>query len=230
MTNSEPKVLIVDDEPDILEFVALNLSNNGFKVYTASNGTQAIQLAIDVDPDLIVLDVMMPEMDGVETCSQLRKIPCLDKTIIVFLSARNEDYSQIAGLNAGADDYITKPIRPKLLVAKLKTILRRRFSSLEEAVNELVIGDMIIDYKKYHVLVKGKVKILPRKEFELLSLLAKNAGIVIRRDEIMKRIWQSDVIVGGRTIDVHIRRLRERIGNEKVKTVKGVGYKFVVSD
>lgn len=229
MTNLEPKVLIVDDDVDILEFVTLNLSNEGFKVYTASNGLEAIQRATDMAPDLIILDVMMPEMDGVEACIRLRKIPSLDDTVIVFLSARHEDYSQIAGLNAGADDYITKPIRPKLLVAKLKTMLRRRFRALEESTEELILGEMVIDFKKYHVLLNGKEEVLPRKEFELLTLLAKNAGIVIRREEIMKRIWQSDVIVGGRTIDVHIRRLRERIGDDKIKTVKGVGYKLVVA-
>lgn len=229
MTNLEPKVLIVDDDVDILEFVTLNLSNEGFKVYTASNGLEAIQRATDIAPDLIILDVMMPEMDGVEACIRLRKIPSLDDTVIVFLSARHEDYSQIAGLNAGADDYITKPIRPKLLIAKLKTMLRRRFRALEESTEELILGEMVIDFKKYHVLLNGKEEILPRKEFELLTLLAKNAGIVIRREEIMKRIWQSDVIVGGRTIDVHIRRLRERIGDDKIKTVKGVGYKLVVA-
>jgi two-component system alkaline phosphatase synthesis response regulator PhoP len=229
MTNLEPKVLIVDDDIDILEFVTLNLSNEGFKVYTASNGLEAIQRATDIAPDLIILDVMMPEMDGVEACIRLRKIPSLDDTVIVFLSARHEDYSQIAGLNAGADDYITKPIRPKLLVAKLKTMLRRRFRALEESTEELILGEMVIDFKKYHVLLNGKEEVLPRKEFELLTLLAKNAGIVIRREEIMKRIWQSDVIVGGRTIDVHIRRLRERIGDDKIKTVKGVGYKLVVA-
>ena len=229
MTNLEPKVLIVDDDVDILEFVTLNLSNEGFKVYTASNGLEAIQRATDIAPDLIILDVMMPEMDGVEACIRLRKIPSLDDTVIVFLSARHEDYSQIAGLNAGADDYITKPIRPKLLVAKLKTMLRRRFRALEESTEELILGEMVIDFKKYHVVLNGKEEVLPRKEFELLTLLAKNAGIVIRREEIMKRIWQSDVIVGGRTIDVHIRRLRERIGDDKIKTVKGVGYKLVVA-
>ena len=229
MTNLEPKVLIVDDDVDILEFVTLNLSNEGFKVYTASNGLEAIQRATDIAPDLIILDVMMPEMDGVEACIRLRKIPSLDDTVIVFLSARHEDYSQIAGLNAGADDYITKPIRPKLIVAKLKTMLRRRFRALEESTEELILGEMVIDFKKYHVLLNGKEEVLPRKEFELLTLLAKNAGIVIRREEIMKRIWQSDVIVGGRTIDVHIRRLRERIGDDKIKTVKGVGYKLVVA-
>ena len=229
MTNLEPKVLIVDDDVDILEFVTLNLSNEGFKVYTASNGLEAIQRARDIAPDLIILDVMMPEMDGVEACIRLRKIPSLDDTVIVFLSARHEDYSQIAGLNAGADDYITKPIRPKLLVAKLKTMLRRRFRALEESTEELILGEMVIDFKKYHVLLNGKEEVLPRKEFELLALLAKNAGIVIRREEIMKHIWQSDVVVGGRTIDVHIRRLRERIGDDKIKTVKGVGYKLVVA-
>jgi len=229
MTSLEPKVLIVDDDVDILEFVTLNLSNEGFKVYTASNGLEAIQRATDIAPDLIILDVMMPEMDGVEACIRLRKIPSLDDTVIVFLSARHEDYSQIAGLNAGADDYITKPIRPKLLIAKLKTMLRRRFRALEESTEELILGEMVIDFKKYHVLLNGKEEVLPRKEFELLTLLAKNAGIVIRREEIMKRIWQSDVIVGGRTIDVHIRRLRERIGDDKIKTVKGVGYKLVVA-
>lgn len=229
MTKLEPKVLIVDDDADILEFVALNLYKEGFKVYTASNGLEAIQRATDITPDLIILDVMMPEMDGIEACSRLRKIPSLDNTVIVFLSARHEDYSQIAGLNAGADDYITKPIRPKLLIAKLKTMLRRSSRALEEANEELILGEMVIDFKKYHVVVNGKEEVLPRKEFELLTLLAKNAGIVIRREEIMKSIWQSDVIVGGRIIDVHIRRLRERIGDDKIKTVKGVGYKFVVT-
>lgn len=224
------KILLVDDDPDILEFISLNLSNEGFIVHTANNGREAIESAIEIEPDLIVLDVMMPDIDGVEACIRLREIPALEKTLIVFLSARHEDYSQIAGLNAGADDYIMKPIRPKLLMVKLKTLLKRRASTSFERSRELVLGDMTIDFRKYHVIVNGKVEVLPRKEFELLALLAKNEGIVIRRDEIMKRIWRSDVIVGGRTIDVHVRRLRERIGAQRIKTIKGVGYKLISND
>lgn len=230
MMTFEPKILLVDDDPDILEFMALNLSKEGFKVFTASNGLEAIEQAKLLVPEIILLDVMMPEMDGVDACTHMRKMPTLNDTIIVFLSARHEDYSQIAGLNAGADDYLTKPIRPKLLVAKLKTLLRRRSGSASEEVNKLVLGDLTIDFKKYHVEVNDSIEILPRKEFELLALLAHNVGVVIRREEIMKSIWQSDVIVGGRTIDVHIRRLRERIGDERIKTVKGVGYKLVLGD
>ena len=219
-------ILLVDDEPDILEIISYNLKAEGYKVKTASSGHEGVEKAKKVRPDLILLDVMMPEMDGIEACEQIRKTPGLEHTIIAFLTARGEDYSQVAGFEVGADDYITKPVKPKVLTSRLKALLRRR--PLEPATSEerTTLGDMVIDIERYHIEIKGKVVELPRKEFELLGLLASKPGKVFTRDEIMDRIWGTQVIVGGRTIDVHIRKLREKIGDERIKTIKGVGYKF----
>ncbi|MDC0118426.1 response regulator transcription factor [Schleiferiaceae bacterium] len=219
-------ILLVDDEPDILEIISYNLKAEGYKVKTASSGREGVEKAKKVRPDLILLDVMMPEMDGIEACEQIRKTPGLEHTIIAFLTARGEDYSQVAGFEVGADDYIAKPVKPKVLTSRLKALLRRR--PLEPATSEerTTLGDMVIDIERYHIEIKGKVVELPRKEFELLGLLASKPGKVFTRDEIMDRIWGTQVIVGGRTIDVHIRKLREKIGDERIKTIKGVGYKF----
>ena len=226
MMSSKAKILLVDDEPDILEIIKYNLKNEGYKVYTASSGIEGVSIAKEVKPDLILLDVMMPEMDGIEACDRIRKIPSLENTIIAFLTARGEDYSQVAGFDAGADDYITKPVKPKVLISRLKALLRRRPTADHNFPERINLGDLIIDPERYHIELAGKVLDLPRKEFELLSLLASKPGRVFLREEIMDRIWGTSVIVGGRTIDVHIRKLREKIGDDRIKTVKGVGYKF----
>ena len=228
MKKKDIKILLVDDEPDILEIVGYNLSSEGYQVSTAKNGAEAITKAKKEHPHLIILDVMMPEMDGIETCEQIRKIPDLSNVIITFLTARGEDYSQVAGFEAGADDYITKPIKPKVLVSKVKALLRRLKEKEEEisAINK--VGDIEINRDEYKIVQKGNEIILPRKEFELLSLLASRPGKVFKREEILDKVWGNEVIVGGRTIDVHIRKLREKIGDDHFKTVKGVGYKFVL--
>ena len=227
MEKQDITILLVDDEPDILEIVGYNLSSEGYQVITAENGIKAVKLAKKKNPDLIILDVMMPEMDGIEACEQIRKIPELQNTIITFLTARGEDYSQVAGFDAGADDYITKPIKPKLLISKVKALLRR-LKAEEGEENITTIGELTINRDEYKIL-KGKEEIiLPRKEFELLSLLASNPGKVFKREDILNKVWGNEVVVGGRTIDVHIRKLREKIGDKKFKTVKGVGYKFVI--
>jgi len=225
MKNKDIKILLVDDEPDILEIVGYNLSNEGYQIFTAENGNQAVKKAKKELPHLIILDVMMPEMDGMEACELIRKNPDLQNTLIVFLSARGEDYSQMAGFDAGADDYITKPIKPKVLVSKVKALLRR-FKE-EDVSDTLKIGSLEINRDEYKIISKGKELILPRKEFELLSLLASKPGKVFKRDEILDTVWGNEVIVGGRTLDVHIRKLREKIGDDSFKTIKGVGYKFV---
>ena len=230
MKASKAKILLVDDEPDILEIVEYNLKNEGYKVYTASSGIEGVSLAKEVKPDLILLDVMMPEMDGIEACDQIRKIPSLEHTIIAFLTARGEDYSQVAGFESGADDYITKPVKPKVLTSRLKALLRRRPTAGQKVPERMNLGDLTIDPERYHIELAGNVLDLPRKEFELLSLLASKPGRVFLREEIMDRIWGTSVIVGGRTIDVHIRKLREKIGDDRIKTVKGVGYKFEAQD
>ena len=230
MKASKAKILLVDDEPDILEIVEYNLKSEGYKVYTASSGIEGVSLAKEVKPDLILLDVMMPEMDGIEACDQIRKIPSLEHTIIAFLTARGEDYSQVAGFEAGADDYITKPVKPKVLTSRLKALLRRRPTAGQKVPERMNLGDLTIDPERYHIELAGNVLDLPRKEFELLSLLASKPGRVFLREEIMDRIWGTSVIVGGRTIDVHIRKLREKIGDDRIKTVKGVGYKFEAQD
>lgn len=228
MKKGEIKILLVDDEPDILEIVGYNLSSEGYNVITAKNGNEAIAKAKKERPHLIILDVMMPEMDGIETCEHIRKSPDLKDTIITFLTARGEDYSQVAGFDAGADDYITKPIKPKLLISKVKALLRRLKEENGPADNMVHVGNITINREEYKIVQSGKEIILPRKEFELLSLLASRPGKVFKRDEILDKVWGNEVIVGGRTIDVHIRKLREKIGDDHFKTVKGVGYKFVL--
>jgi len=220
------KILLVDDEPDILEIVGYNLSVEGYQVITADNGVKGVEKAKKHNPHLIILDVMMPEMDGIEACERIRQDASLNNTIITFLTARGEDYSQVAGFDAGADDYITKPIKPKVLVSKVKALLRR-LKDAEATTDNIKIGDLVINREEYKIIKKGKEIILPRKEFELLSLLATKPGKVFKREEILDRVWGNEVVVGGRTIDVHIRKLREKIGNKSFKTVKGVGYKFV---
>ncbi|MAC87229.1 MAG: DNA-binding response regulator [Gammaproteobacteria bacterium] len=227
MNNSDIKILLVDDEPDILEIVGYNLKNEGYLVYTASNGVDALKSAKKITPNLILLDIMMPQMDGIEACEKIRAIKSLENTLIAFLTARNEDYSQVAGFEAGADDYITKPIKPKVLVSKVKSLLRR-LKAENQADSTVVVGDITINRDEY-VVFKGDKKIfLPRKEFELFSLLTSKPGKVFKRETILDRVWGNEVVVGGRTIDVHIRKLREKIGDDYFKTVKGVGYKFVL--
>ncbi|WP_445956767.1 response regulator transcription factor [Yeosuana sp.] len=223
--NKNIKILLVDDEPDILEIVGYNLSNEGYQVITATNGIEAVKKAKKELPQLIILDVMMPEMDGIEACNIIRETPDLKDTLITFLTARGEDYSQLAGFDAGADDYITKPIKPKVLVSKVKALLRR-FNE-QETVDMVKIGNLVINRDEYKIILNGKEIILPKKEFELLSLLASKPGKVFKRDEILDKVWGNEVVVGGRTIDVHIRKLREKIGDDSFKTIKGVGYKFV---
>ena len=217
------KILLVDDEPDILEIISYTLKSDGYLVFTAENGIKAIELAKKVKPQLIILDVMMPEMDGIEACEIIRNDSEIGNSLIVFLSARGEDYSQIAGFNAGADDYITKPVKPKVLKSKIKSLLRR----LSQEERDLIkIGSLIIDRSGYKVSLNGKDISLPRKEFELLFLLCSKPEKVFKREFILESVWGKDVVVGDRTIDVHIRKLREKIGDSYFKTVKGVGYKF----
>ena len=226
MKKKDIVILLVDDEPDILEIVGYNLTQEGYSIVTAENGLKAINQAKKHKPHLIILDVMMPEMDGIEACEKLRAIPELSQSIITFLTARGEDYSQLAGFEAGADDYITKPVKPKVLVSKVKALLRR-FRESEETPKNLKLGNLVINREEYKVIKDKQEMLLPRKEFELLALLASKPGKVFKREEILDNVWGNEVIVGGRTIDVHIRKLREKIGNDRFKTVKGVGYKFV---
>jgi len=225
MNKRDIKILLVDDEPDILEIVGYNLSNEGYQVITAENGVEAVKKSKKELPQLIILDVMMPEMDGIEACEIIRKDPNLKDVVITFLTARGEDYSQVAGFDAGADDYITKPIKPKVLLSKVKALLRRFKET--EVKDSVKIGNLVINRDEYKIVLKGTEIILPRKEFELLSLLASKPGKVFKRDEILDKVWGNEVVVGGRTIDVHIRKLREKIGDDSFKTIKGVGYKFV---
>jgi len=229
MNKNDIKILLVDDEPDIIEIVSYNLKSEGYQIFTATNGLEAVTSAKKNSPHLILLDIMMPKMDGIEACEKIRKISSLENVIISFLTARGEDYSQVAGFEAGADDYITKPIKPKVLVSKVKSLLRR-LKSEKESEETYTVGDIVIDREEY-VVYKAGVKIsLPRKEFELFSLLASKPGKVFKRDVILDTVWGNEVVVGGRTIDVHIRKLREKIGDDHFKTVKGVGYKFVLLD
>ena len=222
---STEKILLVDDEPDILEFIGYNLKKEGYEVITSNNGKEAIELAQEHNPDLIILDVMMPEMDGIETCQEIRAVDKLKNTLIAFLSARGEDYSQVAGFDAGADDYITKPIKPRLLVSRVKAILRRKVGAEETAVSDQSL-DIRVDREKYLVYKEGEEYTFPKKEFELLSLLISKPGKVFTREVILESVWGGEVIVGDRTIDVHIRKLREKLGDNYIKTIKGVGYKF----
>ena len=221
----QQKILVVDDEPDILELVQYNLEKEGFAVRTASNGIEAIDLASQWSPHLILLDVMMPEMDGMETCIKIRENAKLDNAVIAFLTARSEDYSQIAGFDAGADDYITKPIKPRVLLSRIKALLRRGTKGAES--KPVFSGKTLtIDRDRYVVIRNGEEMNLPKKEFELLSLLVSQPGKVFTRSAILSEVWGNDVVVGDRTIDVHIRKLREKLGDHYFKTVKGVGYKF----
>ncbi len=226
MDFSKYRILLVDDETDVLEFLSYNLRKEGFVVSTALNGREAITKAMEEQPHLIVLDVMMPEMDGIETCEEIKKIPLLKNSLVVFLTARGEDYSQISGFEAGADDYVTKPIKPKLLISRIKALLRRIGEQNESSSDTVEVADFIIDSERYVVLNKGQEIVLPKKEFELLRLLASKPSKVFTREEIFSKIWGDNVIVGDRTIDVHIRKIREKIGLDVIRTVKGVGYKF----
>ena len=220
-----PKILVVDDDPDIVEILRYNLSLAGYNVKAASNGKEAIKKAKIFIPEIILLDVMMPEMDGIEACSLIREIPSLNNTHIIFLSARNEDYTQLSAFDAGADDYISKPVKPKILLKKIASIFKR-INKSKNNKQSIDLGEIKIDRDSYLVLKNKNEIFLPRKEFELLFLLASKPGKVFTRDEIMSKVWGSEVIVGDRTIDVHIRKLREKIGDLYFKTVKGVGYKF----
>jgi len=219
------KILLVDDEPDIIDLISYNLEKEGYDIKSADNGREAIKIAKEFIPDLILLDVMMPEMDGIETCVELREIEMLNSSIIAFLTARGEDYSQIAGFDAGADDYIPKPIKPRVLLSRIQALLRRK-GNTQSGSSTAEVGGITIDKEKYLVLKEGEELNLPKKEFELLALLISKPGRVFTREIILNTVWGNDVVVGDRTIDVHIRKLREKIGSEYIKTVKGVGYKF----
>jgi len=222
----EQVILLVDDEEDILEFLSYNLKREGYIVHNATNGRDAIRIASEILPDLIVLDVMMPVMDGIETCQLMRQNTALKDCRIAFLTARGEDYSQIAGFDAGADDYITKPVHPKVFISRVKALLKRAVAASDEITGRLNIANLIIDREKYLVYKDGTEIILPPKEFELLYLIASRPNKVFTREEIFERIWGDDVVVGDRTIDVHIRKLREAVDISNIKTVKGIGYKF----
>lgn len=227
MKKKDIRILLVDDEPDILEIVGYNLTQAGYQISTASNGKEAVKQAVKIKPHLIIMDVMMPEMDGMEACEQIREIPELKDVIITFLTARNEDYSQVAGFEVGADDYIAKPIKPKLLVSKVKGLLRRLKEEVELTDSTSIqVGNLQINREEYKVVKDNQTIVLPRKEFELLYLLASKPGKVFTRTEILDKVWGNEVIVGGRTIDVHIRKLREKIDDDIFKTIKGVGYKI----
>lgn len=221
-------ILIIDDEIDILEILKYNLVKEGFTVEVAANGMDGIEIAKNFHPDLIILDVMMPQMDGIEVCEALRKLPGFESTLICFLTARGEDYSQIAGLDAGADDYISKPVKPRVLVSRINAILRRK--SVPVILEEDAGEELVINREKYLIYKNGEPIHLPKKEFELLALLASRPDIVFERDQILEKVWGSDIVVGDRTIDVHVRKLREKIGDNFIKTVKGIGYKFESSN
>ena len=229
MKKSELKILLVDDEPDVLEILGFNLENEGYQVFKAKDGLGAIKQSEKSLPHLIIMDVMMPNLDGIEACEIIRKNDKLQQTVIMFLTARGEDFSYVAAFEAGADDYVTKPIKPKVLISKVKGLLRR-FKKSEPQDLVIRIGDLVIDKEEYKVTKNGEAYTLPRKEFELLFLLASKPEKVFKRDKIMEKVWGSEVVVGDRTIDVHIRKLREKVGDEYFKTVKGVGYKFVTLD
>ena len=224
MENNDYKILLVDDEPDILEFLGYNLTKEGYTIFKAGNGKEALKIASETKPHLIILDVMMPEMDGIETCREMKQIPSLNKSIIAFLTARGEDYSQIAGFDAGADDYIAKPIKPRVFISRVKALLRR-FSVDESSGEKIILAGLIIDRERYMVIQNGVEILLPKKEFELLWLLISKVDKVFTREEIYSNIW-GNVIVGDRTIDVHVRKIREKLNIDNIKTIKGVGYKF----
>ena len=224
MDNSQIKILLVDDEPDILEFMEYNLKKEGYKIVTGKNGAEAVEIAKKEIPDLIILDIMMPQMDGIEACRMIRTNPVLKNKLVAFLTARNEDYSQIAGFDVGADDYISKPIKPRVMISRIRALLRRlNGNSVEENTK---IGNLTIDREKYLVYKDNESLVFPRKEFELLALLTSKPGKVFTREDILGRVWGTDIVVGDRTIDVHIRKIREKLGDDSIKTVKGIGYKF----
>jgi len=225
MENKDTIILLVDDEADILEFLGYNLAKEGFRILKANNGQKALEQASEHKPHLIILDIMMPGLDGIETCNQLRKIPGMQNSLIVFLTARGEDYSQIAGFEAGADDYITKPVKPKVLISRIQALLRR-FRSIPVLSGRIVTKEFTIDLEQYRVIKNDEEITLTRKEFEILRLLVSRPNKVFTREDIFTRIWGEHVIVGDRTIDVHIRRIREKAGTERIKTIKGVGYKY----
>ena len=226
MSSDKIKILLVDDEPDILEFMEYNLAKEGYEVFLAKNGKEAVDVAKRERPQLIILDIMMPVMDGIEACRQIREIPDLQPTLIAFLTARNEEYSQIAGFDVGADDYISKPIKPRILTSRIKALLRRVNGLQQPHVPVVQIGNLRIDREKYLVFKDDVALSFPRKEFELLALLTSKPGKVFSREDILARVWGNDIIVGDRTIDVHIRKIREKLGDESIKTIKGIGYKF----
>jgi len=226
MTNVPVKILLVDDEPDILEFMEYNLKKEGYDVYLAKNGKEAIEIAKKERPQLIILDIMMPVMDGIEACRHIREIPELKDTLVTFLTARNEEYSQIAGFDVGADDYISKPIKPRILTSRIKALLRRVNGAQAPQAPSIQIGDLRIDRESYLVFKSEHPLSFPRKEFELLALLTSKPGKVFTREDILSRVWGNDIVVGDRTIDVHIRKIREKLGDETIKTIKGIGYKF----
>lgn len=225
MDQSKYKILLVDDEEDIVEFLSYNLVKEGFNVVTAKDGIEAIQVAKKESPDLIIMDVMMPRMDGMTAVQEIRKMPAFAETIIVFLTARAEDYSQIAGFEAGADDYVSKPVKPKVLMSRISALLRRA-SKKENPNTAIEVGDLIIDPERFIVIKDGVELALPNKEFKILALLAGSPNKVYSREDIFSKVWGNDVIVGDRTIDVHVRKIREKIGLDNIKTIKGVGYKF----
>ena len=226
MKKKDIRILLVDDEPDVIEIIKYNLVQEGYSVKTASNGREALKKAVKILPHLIIMDVMMPEMDGIEACEELRKDTRFNDTVIMFLTARGEDYSYVAAFDSGADDYVTKPIKPKIIISKVKALLRR-LKKEDENQDKIRLGKLIIDREQYEVTYKEKTFSLPRKEFELLYLLASKPDKVVKREKIMQIVWGSEVVVGDRTIDVHIRKLREKIGDKYLKTIKGVGYKFI---
>ena len=230
MENKKNKILIVDDDPDIIEIISYNLKKENYKVFSCYNGTDSIKIAEKEKPDLIILDVMMPGMDGIQVCEKLRSKNKFNNTIIMFLSARGEDFTHIAAYDAGADDFVNKPLKPRLLISKVRSLLRRTNKINNVSSMKLNFKGLIIDKEEYTVKIKGEKLILPRKEFELLFMLSSNTGKVIKREEIMNQIWGEDVIVGDRTIDVHIRKLRKKIGSNFIKTIKGIGYKFISTD
>ena len=230
MKNSEIKILCVDDEPDILEILKYNLSNKGYQISTAKDGKIAVKKAKETHPTLIIMDIMMPNMDGIEACEILRSDESFNDTLIMFLTARGEDYSYVAAYEAGADDYVTKPVKPKILLSKVKALLRRSKKFSAKEVDEIEFGDLRINREKYKVYKSDRSISLPRKEFELLNLLASKPDKVFKREKIMEKVWGEQVVVGDRTIDVHIRKLRKKIGDKYFKTVKGVGYKFIIEE
>ncbi len=230
MSKENIKILCVDDEPDILEILKYNLSNEGYQISTAKDGKIAVKKAKEIKPNLIIMDIMMPNMDGIQTCEILRSDESFNDTLIMFLTARGEDYSYVAAYEAGADDYVTKPVKPKILLSKVKGLLRRSKKYSDNEFNEIEFGDLRINREKYKVYKSDKSISLPRKEFELLNLLASKPDKVFKREKIMEKVWGEQVVVGDRTIDVHIRKLRKKIGDKYFKTVKGVGYKFIIEE